>query len=197
MSEAQASVANEEHSPLSATVAHVTRGRVRFKVRGARAQQQALQSAQHRIKSFTGVHDVEIRPETGSIVVHHTDEPEFLRDLLKLVADSRIILLEIPFDPNSSSQSMPVTERDPQELAGESKAAKAVLSYSEKLNGIVKQATGGWMDLPVLLPTIAGVCALLFIEVETAPLWVPLALFSVDSFSNLPQRESARSAVAL
>ena len=176
-------------------IAHSTHGRVRLQFRGAKPA--TLQQIEGRLRALPHVQAVEVRPKTGSIVVRHSVKHTMIAsDLADLAKDSGLFFLETESDPAVASAHLTDVEHDAAYLVDHSKSGKAIVRYSEHLNRVIKTATNGWVDLRVLLPATAGFCALLFVEVEAAPLWLPLALFSFQSFNNLhqPHPTVARSA---
>lgn len=167
-------------------IAHSTHGRVRLQFRGQ--QPATLHQIEHRLRAMPRVQRVEVRPKTGSIIVHHSvKHTMILNDLADLARSSGLFLLEVEADTAEASAHLTDVEHDAAYLVDHSKSGKAIVRYSEHLNRVIKTATNGWVDLRVLLPATAGFCALLFVEVEAAPLWLPLALFSFQSFNNLHQ----------
>lgn len=167
-------------------IAHSTHGRVRLQFRGATPA--TLQHIESRLRALPHVQAVEVRPRTGSIVVHHSVKHTMMaNDLVDLAKSSGLFLLETEADPAAASAHLTDVEHDAAYLVDHSRSGKAIVRYSEHLNRGIKRATNGWVDLRVLLPATAGFCALLFVEVEAAPLWLPLALFSFQSFNNLHQ----------
>jgi len=169
---------------LRGKVAHSTKGRVRLRFRGATPAE--LQGIEAHVRKLPHVHSVEVHPSTGSVIAHHgPGRGEFASALADLGRHSALFYLDTVEDPTESSGQLTDVEHDVSYLADHSKSGKAILRYAEHLNRAVKKATDGWVDLRVLLPATAGVCALVFVEIESSPLWLPLALFSFQSFNNL------------
>lgn len=180
----------EAHRPKAAqprgSVAHRTRGRIRLQF--PKQDRHALDHMSAQLRKMSGVREVEVRPSTGSVVIHHdTEAPDFLPMLQDFVQETTLFLFEGDLDAKSASTHLTAVEKDAHYLIEHSKLGESVLRYAEHLNRAVKQLTDGWVDLRVLLPASIAVCALLVIEVESSPLWIPLAFFSFQAFTNLHQ----------
>lgn len=193
----------EDGSPVSgsairlpvAKVAHSTHGRVRLKFAGQSTA--SLQAVGERLRGMNHVRGVEVNPRTGSIIVNHTAKHALMAtQLADLGRDSGLFFLEAMEDPAQASAHLTDVEHDAAYLVDHSKTGKVIVRYAEHLNRVVKTATNGWLDLRIMLPATAGFCALLFVEIESAPLWVPLALFSFQSFNNLHQPHPTNAAAA-
>lgn len=175
-------------------VAHSTRGRVRLQF--PKMDRTKLQAISTRLREMDHVNDVEIREASGSVVIQHApNAPDFVPYLKDFVAETGLFLFEVPEDPEAGVQHFTAVERDAHYLIEHSRLGEQILRYTEHLNRAVKQLTEGWIDLRVLLPASVGVLALIVVNVESSPMWLPLALFSYQSFSNLHQ-PSAASATA-
>lgn len=184
-----------ESAPLHGHIAHATRGRARFRVH-ARGDQRKLGQVADGLRTLPGVSNVELRTATGSLVIHHTSSnPEFLDHVRHWAADTGLLILAGLDDPMLAAKQATAVERDVDYLLDHSKTGKLLLRYAEHLNRVVKHSTDGWVDLRVLVPASAAACAVIFASVETAPLWVPLTLFSLQSFSGLHQPRSVLAKV--
>lgn len=171
-------------------VVHTTRGRVRLQF--SKENRHLLQSISARLGDMAQVMNVELRPATGSLIIKHTaDAPDFVPSLQEFVQNAGLFLLQAEYNPTQSAGRLTAVERDAHYLVEHSRLGESVLRYTEHLNRGVKQLTEGWIDLRVLLPLTVGVIALLVVNVESAPMWLPLALFSYQSFSNLHQPSPA------
>ena len=179
---------------LQGRVAHCTRGRVRLHFRGASREE--LQQIEAHLSTLPHVNAVEVRPGSASVIAHHEVGHDLVSTLGDLSRRSALFYLELAEDSAQASAQLTDVEHDVTYLADHSKTGKAIIRYAEHLNRGLKQATGGWMDLRVLVPATAGLCALVFIEIESAPLWLPLALFSFQSFNNLHEPHPTTEAEA-
>ncbi len=167
-------------------VAHRSRGRVRLRFNSA--DRTNLPHIATALRGMPNVTRVEVHPATGSVIVHHRpDDPKFLERTTDLVENAGLFALTGGDDPARGATRLTAVEKDAAYLADHSKAGKLILQATEHLNRAAKNSTGGWVDLRVLLPAAVGVSALVFAGVETSPLWVPLVLFSLQSFNSLHQ----------
>lgn len=167
-------------------VAHRSRGRIRL--RFGSADRKSLPHIATALRGMPNVTRVEVHPATGSVIVHHRpDDSRFLERTTDLVENAGLFALTGGDDPAQGATRLTAVEKDAAYLADHSKAGKLILQATEHLNRAAKNSTGGWVDLRVLLPAAVGVSALVFAGVETSPLWVPLVLFSLQSFNSLHQ----------
>jgi len=173
---------------LHGHIAHATRGRMRIRLDTHHGDKSKFSEVEKGLRNLPGVSGVEVHARTGSVVVHHTSSnPEFLEHIRKWIADTGLMVLRGSDDPIIAAKQLTAVERDTDYLLDHSKSGQMLVRYSEHFNRAVKHSTQGWIDLRILVPASVGICALIFAGVETAPLWVPLTLFSLQSFSNLHQ----------
>lgn len=167
-------------------LAHSTRGRLRLQF--SRVERPKLEAISARLREMKDVNGVEVRPASGSLIIKHAPHAsDFIPLLRDFVTETGLFLFETSEDPRAGVQHLTAVERDAYYLVEHSRLGEQILRYTEHLNRAVKQLTEGWIDLRVLLPASIGVCALIVVNVETSPMWLPLALFSYSSFSNLHQ----------
>jgi hypothetical protein len=173
---------------LHGHVAHATRGRMRIRLDTHGGDRSKFSEVEKGLRNLPGVSGVEVHAKTGSVVIHHaSSNPEFLEYVRKWIADTGLMVLKGSDDPAIAAKELTAVERDTDYLLDHSKSGQMLVRYSEHFNRAVKHSTQGWIDLRILVPASVGLCALIFAGVETAPLWVPLTLFSLQSFSNLHQ----------
>jgi hypothetical protein len=167
-----------------ATIVHHIPGRLRVRLPRASRRPDILRDLHVFIAGLGGVRQVEINPVTGSILVHYA--PESADQIQNLLASQ----------PGLNSGSAPELdevddlaekiEKEAEFLAVHSELALFIVNNVKALNGVVRGATDNAVDLKVLLPAGLAVWAFFKHGVEAStPLWVSLAIFSVNSFMAL------------
>lgn len=145
------------------------------------------------LRAMDHVSDVQVRPDTSSLIIQHDPEAaDFVALLQDFVREGTLFFLEGEADAKSGVAHLTAVERDAHYLVEHSRLGESMIRYAEHLNRAVKELTDGWIDLRILLPATAAVCALLVIQVDSSPMWVPLALFAYQAFVNLHQPTTVR-----
>ncbi len=165
-----------------ARVVHQIPGRVRVRLPRAERNPRLLHELRGFIESLGGVRQVEINPVTGSILVHYQPESQDQIHSLLRQAD----MFESPPELTDADELAATIEKEAEFLAAHSELALGVVQACKALNREVRTATDNAVDLKVLLPAGLAVWAFLKHGVEAStPLWVTLAIFSVNSFIAL------------
>jgi len=169
---------------------------MRVKVHGAKDNRHLLEDIQRSISPLQGVNNVEVKPSSGSLIVHydqsHTD---FHNSLADYCQGSATLLMDPPALTEVDELEKKI-EQEAEFLAQHSEVANSVVMFVKGLNADVKRATNNAVDLKVLLPLGLAVYSLLKFEAEMAtPLWVTLGIFSFNFFVAL--HPPVRSAVSV
>ncbi len=174
--------------PHDAHVAHHVRGRMRLRVPQARGNRRLLERIQQLIAPLEGVRQVEIRPATGSLVVHyeparHDDFAQFLRAHGE---QSQSFALAAP-EVSEADRLADTIEREADFLAAHSSVALRIVTFFRQVNDEIKRATDNTLDLKVLFPlSLAGYLLLHRKAAQmSTPLWVTLGMSSFNSFLAL------------
>lgn len=179
-------------------------GRIRMKVPAAVHDPSLLEIYCKAFSSIPGVLSVKPKPHSGSIVIHYdeTREHEFAPHFERHVEEH----LTLPAGPRPGDEIEDMAmkiEREAEFLAQRSELAKATVEFFKKFDAELKVTTDNTVDLKILLA--GGLAAYTFLEIGAAaatPMWVTLALFSLNHFAELhshlappppPQPAPARS----
>jgi hypothetical protein len=170
----------------SARIVHQLPGRLRMRVPGARRNHALLEQMAGFIRGLGGVERVEINPATGSVLVHYDPGRR----------DELAAYLPAPPEFGEAAGLAEKVEREAEFLAAHSHAAAAVVQSAHTLDRSVRVATGGLLDLKVLLPAGLAAWAFLAAGAETAtPMWLSLGIFSFNSFVALHRPMPVRTAM--
>jgi hypothetical protein len=173
---------------LKLNIAHSVPGRVRMKVKGAKGNPELLKQIGETFSVIPGVERVTVNPLTGSVVLHFNpnDQKDFDR------------YFDRHYRPKTTGQSSPpVTEIDllaskisdeAEYLSRHSHTAKAVVDFFKGLDQEIKSATGNTVDLTIVLAVgIIGITILEIGATAATPVWLTLAVFTVNHLIELNQ----------
>lgn len=185
-----------------AEVAHATRGRVRLKIPAAKRNPNLLNQIKTAFEVIPGIDAIEVRQNSGSLVIFY--DPGHHPDIASLfVSLSKAEQTPVDMTPHAAAaeeakdkaRRPPKTEYDEiagaieaeaEYLAEHSHAARTVVEMVKELDRQVKRATGNNVDLKILVPIVLA--GFTFLEIGAAaatPMWVTLAIFSMNHFVEL------------
>jgi hypothetical protein len=185
----------------TAHVVHHVRGRIRLKMPNAKGDLRALQEIKELIAPMHGVRTVEIKPATGSIVVHYDSKvhDDFEGHLAGHGESSGVysVAASEPPELTEVDEIARKIEAEAQFLSEHSDTAKSVVNFFSLMNREIKRATNNSVDLKVLLPLGLAVYSMVEVGIDTStPMWVTLGIFSFNSFVSLhsnPAKVTTRS----
>jgi hypothetical protein len=173
------------HRKHKAHIAHKVAGRIRMKVPGAKGDPAILAAYQQAFSAVPGITQVKVKEETSSIVIHYDParEQEIERHFQASVGQP----MEVAERPGDEiGEIARKIEAEAEFLAGRSELAKATVDFFKKFDRELKLATDNTIDLKILLA--GGLAAFTFFEIgaeAATPMWVTLALFSLNHFAEL------------
>lgn len=160
-------------------------GRLRLKVPRLKGDQGFARRVEERLRGIPALKEVRAAPLTGSVVVHY--DPEAITSPASLLALSEAVRELFPgLEVEELPRLLSSIEAGSQSAATSSLAAGLVAFFSE-LNAQVSRATGGLLDLKVLLPLSLfglGLRALLT-ESRPRPAWYDYFWFGFSIFVML------------
>jgi hypothetical protein len=170
-----------------ARIEHKVRGRIRMKVPAAKFNPEILEVYREAFSAIPGITSVTAKPETGSIVIHYDPnrETEFQRNFQRHF-DQHLdpVAPERPGDEIAQIASK--IEAEAEFLAAHSRVARTTVDFCKSLDRELKLATGNTIDLKIVIAL--GLAAYTFFEIggdAATPMWVTLALFSLNHFAEL------------
>jgi hypothetical protein len=182
--------------PFFAEVAHAVQGRVRLRIPAAKTNPVLLDQLKTTIGQVQGVDAIEVKATSGSLVIYYDTEhhPE-VSALLQCLGQKETAPLTIAPQPPPAPRRPPLTRAD--ELTGEiedeaaflaehSTIARSVVGAVKQLDKDIKRSTNNNMDLKIMVPVaLAGVTFLEIGAAAATPMWVTLAIFSLNHFVEL------------
>ena len=193
--EATTAAAGKKHR---AKIEHKVRGRIRMRVRHGKSNPEILEIYRQAFLSVPGVQTINAKPETGSIVIHYDPnrEPEFERVFQQRSAEQ--LDMGPPAPPEDEIDRLAnKIGAEAEFLAAHSRLARATVDFCKAVDRELKLSTGNTIDLKILLA--GGLAAYTFLEIggtAATPMWVTLALFSLNHFAELQTDHKAELALA-
>jgi hypothetical protein len=141
---------------------------------------------------------VKAKPESGSIIIHYDPkrEVEFEK---QLVACTQQHLSLAALKPGDEIDALATKiEAEAKFLAERSELAKTTVDFFRNLDGQLKVVTGNTIHLKIVLA--GGLAVYTFWEIgpdAATPMWVTLALFSMNHFAELQSGWSTAAAVPI
>jgi len=169
---------------LNLKIAHQVPGRVRMKIPAGKGNPELLKQISETFGAIPGIEQVTVNPTTGSVVLHYdTDRhDEFhgsFRDHYHAHAGER--------PPATQLDELAHRIEDEAEfLARHSDTARAVVDFVKKLDREIKLATNNAVDLKIVFALgIIGITVLEVGATAATPVWVTLAIFTVNHFIEM------------
>jgi hypothetical protein len=170
-----------------ARIEHRVRGRIRIKIPHARLNTEILEVYRGIFSTIPGVRGVETKPNSGSVVIHYDPnrEAEFEHHLHQTSTEH--LHMAQPVRPDDEIDKLAnKIEAEAEFLSAHSNFARSTVELCKALDRELKLATGNNVDLKIVLAV--GLAAYTFLEIggtAATPMWVTLALFSLNHFVEL------------
>ena len=183
----------KKHARHKVHVAHHTPGRVRLKIPTAKGDGKALQKIADTFLAVPGVESVAVNAETGSLVMKYaTAKPEAVHASIGDKLGPGYRPPETEYDKLADS-----IQREAEFLAQHSHAAKAIVEFFAELDRSIKRNTDNYVDLKIVLAAIIVGGTIFEVGMSAAtPVWLTLAVFSVNHMVQLHQHQLMREAEA-
>jgi hypothetical protein len=132
--------------------------------------------------AIPGVTKVKAKPESGSIVIHYdmAREKDFEHHFHQIAEPHH------PRVGDEFEELVGQLEGEAEFLAGRSEIARATVEFFKQVDRELRIATGNNVDIKIVLA--AGLAAFTFFEIgahAATPMWVTLALFTLNHFAEL------------
>jgi hypothetical protein len=176
---------------MNLKIEHQVPGRVRMKIPAGKGNPELLQKISETFAAIPGIEEVTINPTTGSVVLHYDtnrhDEfhGHFHGHYQAHGGGNNQLGADTELDKLTHS-----IEDEAEFLASHSHTARLVVDFVKKVDREVKLATNNSVDLKILF-AVGIICLTVFEVGATAatPVWVTLAIFTVNHFIQLHEQE--------
>lgn len=191
MTEAPVAKAKKHHARHKLHVAHHTPGRVRMKIPTAKGDPEAMAKIADAFARTPGVEKVSANPVTGSVLVHYCAErrEEVRADFLATHGTD--------YDPPATEidKLTDNIQREAEFLAQHSHTAAVIVDFFTQLDAGIKRHTDNYVDLKIVLAATIVAGTLMEVGMAAAtPVWLTLAVFSVNHMVQLHQHQLMRDA---
>jgi hypothetical protein len=178
------------HKPKKhkAQVEHQVPGRIRMKIQTAKSNPAMLEAYCNAFSIIPGVSKVQARPDTGSIVIFYDTEHH---DALHAHLHETCANHDTHFEHGERvgdevEEIVRQFENEAEFLAQRSHIARVTVDFFKGFDREMKTLTDNTIDLKIVLA--GGLAAFTFLEIgaeAATPMWVTLALFSLNHFAEL------------
>ncbi len=177
---------------MNLQIAHQVPGRVRMKIPVGKGNPELLKQISEVFGVIPGIEEVIVNPTTGSVVLHYdADRHDEFHGTFQQhyaahsAANGGLHGADTELDKLASS-----IEAEAEFLASHSHSARAVVDFVKKIDREIKIATGNTIDLKILFAV--SIIAFTVLEVgatSATPVWVTLAIFTVNHFIEMHERQ--------
>jgi hypothetical protein len=177
-----------------AHIAYHAKGRLRFRVPTAKGNKAALETIKKSLTSMTGVREVVVNPEIGTVTVNYDPKRhvDFHEELAGRGKHQETLNLAPPPRLTEVDEMAEILEQEVEYLSKHSHTAKAVIELVRQFDRGLKHVTGNQIDLKVVAPLGLAVYAFLQMGFEAAtPVWLTLGIFSFNHFVELHTRHDS------
>jgi Heavy metal associated domain 2 len=189
---------------MNLRIEHQVPGRVRMKIRAGKGNPDLLKRISELFGGIPGVEEITVNPTMGSVVLHYDAGriDEFQGSFRQRYATQRTAGgsasggmhgADTELDQLTSS-----IEAQVEFLASHSHSARAVVDFVRELDREVKLVTNNTVDLKIIFAV--GLITFTLFEVgaiASTPVWVTLAIFTVNHFVEKHERELQQTDVPL
>jgi len=177
---------------MNLRIEHQVPGRVRMKIPAGKGNPELLQQIGEVFGVIPGIEEITVNPTTGSVVLHYDADrhDEFHGNFQQHyaahgAANGGLHGADTELDKLTGSIAA-----EAEFLASHSHSARAVVDFVKKLDREIKLATNNTVDLKIIFAV--GIIAFTVFEVgatAATPVWVTLAIFTVNHFIEMHERQ--------
>jgi Heavy metal associated domain 2 len=177
---------------MNLRIEHQVPGRVRMKIPAGKGNPELLQQISEVFGVIPGIEEITVNPTTGSVVLHYDADrhDEFHGNFQQHyaahgAANGGLHGADTELDKLTGSIAA-----EAEFLASHSHSARAVVDFVKKLDREIKLATNNTVDLKIIFAV--GIIAFTVFEVgatAATPVWVTLAIFTVNHFIEMHERQ--------
>jgi hypothetical protein len=184
---------------MNLRIEHQVPGRVRMKIPAGKGNPELLKQVSEVFGVIPGIEEVVVNPATGSVVLRYdTDRHDEFHGNFQQhyaahgAANGGVHGADTELDKLTGS-----IEAEAEFLARHSHSARMVVDFVKKLDHEIKRATDNNVDLKIIFAV--GIIALTVFEVgatAATPVWVTLAIFTVNHFIQMHEQQAHAAAQA-
>jgi hypothetical protein len=186
---------------MNLKIEHQVPGRVRMKIPAGKGNPELLKQVSETFAVIPGIEHVTVNPTTGSVVLFYdVDRHDEFHGTFRghyethggTNGSGTMHGADTELDKLTSS-----IEAEAEFLASHSHTARAVVDFVKKIDHEIKLATNNNLDLKIVF-AVGIICLTVFEVGATAatPVWVTLAIFTVNHFIQMHEQQNLREANA-
>ena len=188
---------------MNLKIEHQVPGRVRMKIPAGKGNPDLLKQISETFAVIPGIEQVTVNPVTGSIVLHYDADrhDEFHGSFRSHYEAHGAAHDEMNGGKHGADTELDKLtnsiEAEAEFLASHSHSARAVVDFVKMLDREIKLASNNTIDLKIVFAV--GIIGLTVFEVgatAATPVWVTLAIFTVNHFIEMHERQSPAAANA-
>ncbi|MGO4685472.1 HMA2 domain-containing protein [Hyphomicrobium sp. 2TAF46] len=175
---------------LKIDIAHQVPGRIRMKVGGGKGNPDLLKEVGDVFNVLPGIQRITLNPLTGSVVMHY-DSKQNSKATAQNGAERGTAGMATPPSTDIDVLANKIVSQA-HYLAEHSHAAKAVVDFFANMDRQIKKTSHNTVDLKIVFAL--GVIAVTVFEIgatTATPIWLTLAVFSINHFIEMHQPPSA------
>ena len=184
---------------MNLKIEHQVPGRVRMKIPAGKGNAELLKQISEVFAVIPGIEEIVTNPMTGSVVLRYdADRHDELHGSLRQHCDTPAAAngglhgadTELDILTNSIAA-------EAEFLASHSHSARAVVDFVKSLDHEIKRISNNNIDLKIVFAV--GIIGLTVFEVgatAATPVWVTLAIFTVDHFIEMHERQAHAASLA-
>ena len=176
---------------MNLQIAHQVPGRVRMKIPAGKGNPELLKQISDVFGVIPGIEEVIVNPTTGSVTLHYdTDRHDefhgsFQQHYEAHGASNGMHGADTELDKITHS-----IEAEAEFLARHSHTARAVVDFVKMVDHEIKRATNNNIDLKIVFAVaIIGFTVFEVGATAATPVWVTLAIFTVNHFIEMHERQ--------
>jgi hypothetical protein len=182
---------------MNLKIEHQVPGRVRMKIPAGKGNPELLKQISEVFGVIPGIEEVTVNPRTGSVVLHYdTDRHDEFHGSFRQHYDADhdahgatnggLHGADTELDKLTHS-----IEEEAEFLARHSHTARAVVDFVKMCDHEIKRATNNNIDLKIVFAVaIIGFTVFEVGATAATPVWVTLAIFTVNHFIEMHERQS-------
>jgi hypothetical protein len=177
---------------MNLKIEHQVPGRVRMKIKAAKGNPELLKQISEVFAVIPGIEQITANPTTGSVVLHYdTDRHDEFHGSLRQHCEAHAAANGGTHGASTELDKLTSSiEAEAEFLASHSHSARAVVDFVKQVDREIKLATNNSVDLKIVFAV--GIIGLTVFEVgatAATPVWVTLAIFTVNHFIEMHERQ--------
>ena len=182
---------------MNLKIEHQVAGRVRMKIPAGKGNPELLKQISEVFAVIPGIEEVIVNPTTGSVVLHYdTDRHDEFHGSFREHYDAHAAAHGgNGVSHGATTELDELTNRIEAEaefLAQHSHSARAVVDFVKKVDREIKLATNNTVDLKIVFAlAIIGFTVFEVGATAATPVWVTLAIFTVNHFIEMHPKHGA------